>query len=221
MAGGAWRFKLTMIRLLIADDHSLMREGVKQLISLSDDVIVVGEAESGEQVMKLVRGGGFDLVLLDMSMPSVSGVDLIAWIHVHNPSLPILVLSMHNEPKVVTRALQAGASGYLTKDSDPKNLMVAIRKVAAGGQFVDPRLVERIAFKGSADHRVPSHLKLTERELQILRLLVRGISSNQIAEELLISNKTVSTHKVRLMKKMDLHNNADLMRYAVVHGLVE
>ena len=212
---------MTMIRLLIADDHALMREGVKQLIALSNDVVVAGEADNGEQVMALLRGGGFDLVLLDMTMPGVSGADLISWIRAHNPSLPILVLSMHNEPRVIMRALQAGASGYLTKDNDPRNLMIGIRKVGAGGQFIDPQLAEQMAFHGSAFGQSPPHSRLSGRELHILRLLVRGTSINKIAEELLISNKTVSTHKARLMQKMDIQSNAGLVRYAVAHGLVE
>jgi DNA-binding NarL/FixJ family response regulator len=212
--------ELVKIRILIADDHALMREGVKQLIALSSDVDVVAEAENGEQVMELLPGGGFDLILLDMTMPGVSGVDLISWIRVHNPSLPILVLSMHNEPRVVMRALQAGASGYLTKDNDPRHLMMGIRKVAAGGQFIDPQLAEQMAFKGSAVGQSPPHARLTGRELHILRLLVGGTSINKIAEELLISNKTVSTHKARLMQKMDIQSNAELVRYAVAHGLV-
>ena len=210
-----------MIRILIADDHALMREGVKQLIALSSDVVVAGEADNGEQVMALLRGGGFDLVLLDMTMPGVSGADLISWIRAHNPSLPILVLSMHNEPRVIMRALQAGASGYLTKDNDPRNLMIGIRKVGAGGQFIDPQLAEQMAFHGSAFGQSPPHSRLSGRELHILRLLVRGTSINKIAEELLISNKTVSTHKARLMQKMDIQSNAGLVRYAVAHGLVE
>lgn len=213
---------MTIIRLLIADDHALMREGVKQLIALSSDVVVAAEAENGGQVMDLLRGGGFfDLVLLDMTMPGVSGIDLISWIRVHNPTLPILVLSMLNEPKVITRALQSGASGYLTKDTDPQNLVMAIRKVAVGGQFIDLLLAEQVAFKGGVLDQCPSHQRLTERELHILRLLVRGMSVNKIAEELSISNKTVSTYKARLMKKMDIPSNAELVRYAVAHGLVE
>jgi DNA-binding NarL/FixJ family response regulator len=210
-----------MIRLLIADDHVLMREGLKQLIALSNDVVVAAEAQNGGQVMELLRGGGVDLVVLDMVMPGVSGEDLISWIRAHDPVLPILVLSMHNEPNIIMRARQAGASGYLTKDNDPNYLMTAIRKVAAGEQFFDPLLAEEMAFKGTAFSQSPSHLKLTGRELQILRLLVRGISINKIAEELSISNKTVSTHKVRLMKKMDIRNNVELVRYAVAHGLLE
>lgn len=212
---------MAKIRLLIADDHALMREGVKQLIALSDDVVVAAEAENGEQVKELVREGTFDLALLDMSMPGVSGVDLISWMRAHHPALPVLVLSMHDESQVIARALHAGASGYVTKDNDPQNLMTAIRKVAAGGQFVDSRLAEHLAFKQSPLGQSVPHMRLSERELHILRLLVRGSSINAIADELSISNKTVSSHKTRLMQKMGISSNAELVRYAVAHGLVE
>lgn len=210
------------LKLLIADDHALMREGIKQLIALNQDVVVTAVAENGPQVMDVLRAGGrYDLILLDMTMPGVSGVDLIAWIRAFSPSLPILVLSMHNEPKIIMRAIQSGASGYLCKDSDPQELMTAIRKVADGGQFIDPRLVEQMAFKESPFNQKLPHQKLTERELHILRLLAGGTSSNKISEMLAISNKTVSSHKARLMQKMGIHSNAELVRYAVAHGLVE
>lgn len=210
-----------MIRLLIADDHALMREGVKQIVALSHDVVVAAEAENGAQVMELMREGAFDLMLLDLTMPDVSGVDLICWLHAKFPALPILVLSMHNEPTVVVRVLRAGATGYLTKDNNPQNLMAAIRKVAAGGQYIDPKLAERIAFAGSTQGDVPRHQRLTDRELHILRLLSSGESINNIAEALAISNKTVSSHKARLMEKMGIHSNAELVRYALAHGLVD
>lgn len=210
-----------MIRLLVADDHALMREGVKQIVALSDDVVVSAEAENGARVMELLREGAFDLMLLDLTMPDVSGVDLICWVQAKFPTLPILVLSMHNEPAVVLRVLRAGATGYLTKDNDPQDLMAAIRKAANGGQYIDPKLAERIAFAGSNDGQTPSHQRLTERELHILRLWSRGKSINNIAEELAISNKTVSTHKARLMEKMGIHSNAELVRYALAHGLVD
>lgn len=213
---------MTQLKLLIADDHALMREGIKQLIALNKDVVVAAVAENGGQVMDVLRGrDSFDLVLLDMTMPGVSGVDLIAWIRAFSPSLPILVLSMHNEPKIIMRALQAGASGYLCKDSDPQDLMTAIRKVSRGGQFIDPLLVEQMAFNESPFSQKSPHKKLTERELHILRLLVRGVSITKISEMLSISDKTVSSHKARLMRKMDIPSNAELVRYAVAHGLVE
>lgn len=213
--------ELTKIRLLIADDHALMREGVKQIVALSNDVVVVAEAENGAGVMAVLREGTFDLMLLDLTMPDVSGVDLICWVQAKFPNLPILVLSMHNEPAVAMRVLRAGATGYLTKDNNPQNLMAAIRKAAAGLQYIDPKLAEHIAFAGSTDGQTPRHQRLTDRELHILRMWSRGKSINNIAEELAISNKTVSTHKARLMEKMGIRSNAELVRYALAHGLVD
>lgn len=210
-----------MTRVLIADDHAIVREGLKQLFALDANVVVAGEAVNGAQVLETLREGVFDLVLLDMTMPGVSGVNLISRIRAQHGSPPILVLSMHNELQIARRALNAGASGYLTKDSRPEVLLMAIRKVAAGGRFIDPGLAEEMVFEaGGVDQRQPHEL-LSDREFHILRLLVRGMSINGIAEELAISNKTVSTHKARLMQKMNFYNNAELVRYAVDRGLIE
>ena len=211
-----------MIRVLIADDHAIVREGLKQLFALDGDVVVAGEAIDGAQVLETLRqDSSFDLVLLDMTMPGVSGVNLISRIRAQEGAPPILVLSMHNELQIARRALSAGASGYLTKDSRPDILIAAIRKVAAGGRFIDPGLAEQMVFDADgAGQRLPHEL-LSDREFNILRLLVRGMSVNDIAEELVISNKTVSTHKARLMQKMNFQNNAELVRYAVTHGLIE
>jgi DNA-binding NarL/FixJ family response regulator len=211
-----------MIRILIADDHAIVREGLKQLFALDSDVVVAGEAIDGAQVLETLRqGGSFDLVLLDMTMPGVSGVNLISRIRAQDGAPPILVLSMHNELQIARRALNAGASGYLTKDSRPDILITAIRRVAAGGRFIDPGLAEQMVFEaGGSGQRLPHEL-LSDREFNILRLLVRGKSVNDIAEELVISNKTVSTHKARLMQKMNFQNNAELVRYAVAHDLIE
>ena len=210
-----------MIRILIADDHAIVRGGLKQLLALTNDVEVAGEATNGEQVMEQLRNGCFDLVLLDMSMPGISGVDLIARIRIRDARLPILVLSMRNETQLVRRALKAGASGYLTKDNEPETLMAAISKTAAGGRFIDPLLVEQMVFGVDTPGLDQAHERLSNRECQILSLLARGKSVNQIADELTISNKTVSTHKARLMQKMNFHSNADLVRYGVAHGLLE
>jgi len=210
-----------MTRILIADDHAIVREGLKQLFALDGHIVVAGEAVNGAQVLETLREGVFDLVLLDMTMPGVSGVNLISRIRAQDGSPPILVLSMHNELQIARRALNAGASGYLTKDSRPEILLMAIRKVAAGGRFIDPVLAEEMVFEaGGPDQRQPHEL-LSDREFHILRLLVRGNSVNGIADELAISNKTVSTHKARLMQKMNFSNNAELVRYAVAHGLIE
>jgi DNA-binding NarL/FixJ family response regulator len=210
-----------MIKMLIADDHAIVREGLKQLFALNPDVLVAGEAVDGAQALETLRKGGFDLVLLDMTMPGVSGVNLISRIRAQDGAPPILVLSMHNELQIARRALAAGASGYLTKDSRPDILMAAIRKVATGGRFIDPVLAEQMMFEAGDTGMRPPHELLSDREFHILRLLVRGVSVNDVAEELSISNKTVSTHKARLMQKMNFRNNSELVRYAVAHGLVE
>lgn len=209
-----------MIRILIADDHAIVREGLKQLFALCADVSVAGEAMNGTQVLEAARNTEIDLLLLDMTMPGISGVELITRVRAENASIPILVLSMHNEPQIARRALAAGASGYLTKDSDPEMLLAAIRKVASGGRFIDPGLAESMVFDSGENGERPPHELLSEREFHILRLLVQGKSVNEIADELSISNKTVSTHKARLMQKLNFQNNAELVRYGIAHGLV-
>ncbi len=210
-----------MIRLLIADDHTIMREGLKRLFALASDLEVVGEAENGAQLLDRLRQDGVDLLLLDMSMPGISGEDLIARVHAHHPALPILVLSMHNETQIAQRALRAGARGYLTKDRDPETLLAAIRRVAAGQRFIDPDLAEQMALEASGLGQRADHECLTDRELQVLRLIARGMSVNHIADQLSISNKTVSTHKARMMEKMGFTSNADIVRYAMVHHLID
>jgi DNA-binding NarL/FixJ family response regulator len=210
-----------MIRLLIADDHAIVREGLKQLIALTQDMIVAAEASNSSEVLHLVRGGSFELLLLDMNMPSIASTELIGLIKTSQPALPILVYSMHNEVHVVTSALKAGASGYFSKNSDPKILMDAIRKVSSGGQYIDPVIAELMAFDSAFPQLKPPHTLLSERELEIFQLLVAGKSINEIAEKLFISNKTVSTHKTNLMEKMNIYNVADLVRYAVKYGLAK
>lgn len=208
-----------MIRLMIADDHAIMREGLKQLFSLTDDLQVVAEAENGAVLLDHLRRGDIDLLLLDMSMPGISGEDLLSRIHLHYRRLPILVLSMHNEAQIAQRALRAGASGYLTKDRDPETLLMAIRRVAAGGRYIDAGLAEQIAFAASGLGPHSQHDELTERELQVMCQLARGLSVMRIADELAISHKTVSTHKARLMEKMGFASTADIVRYVMVHRL--
>lgn len=210
-----------MIQLLLADDHALVREGLKQLFALTADITVTAEAVNGAQVLDAVHQGGFDLIVLDMTMPGIAGPDLVARIQAHSGHPPILILSMHNEPQVARRALAAGAVGYLTKDSDPAILLAAIRRIAAGGRFIDPALAEAMAFDVGHSHAGAGHQHLSDREYQILCLLARGKCVNEIAAELSISNKTVSTHKSRMMEKMAFVSNADLIRYAIDHKLVD
>lgn len=210
-----------MIRLLMAEDHAIVRGGLKQIFALSSDIRVVCEASNGAEVLQHVRNSKFDLLLLDMNMPGVSGVDLIGRVRATRQNLLILVLSMHNESQVVTRAFKAGASGYITKDCEPEKLMQAVRKVAEGQKYIDPVLAEQMAFDiAFPEQRLP-HASLSNREFEVLRLLAMGKCINEIAKQLVISNKTVSTHKMHLMKKMGLSSMAALVSYAIQHGLLE
>lgn len=210
-----------MIRVLLADDHAIVRSGLKQLLLLADDIQVTGEATDGAEVMDRLRTGCFDLILLDMSMPGISGIDLIARIRLQGNTTPILVLSMRNEIEMVRRTLGVGANGYLTKANEPEVLLAAIRKTVAGKRFIDPLLVDDMVFSLVEPDQRPPHEQLSDREFHIFRLLALGKTVNDIASELAISNKTVSTHKARLMQKMNLASNADLVRYGVEHGLIE
>jgi DNA-binding NarL/FixJ family response regulator len=210
-----------MIRLVIADDHAIVRGGLKQIFALMPDFEVVGEATHGGEVLERLRQAPFDLLLLDMNMPGICGAELISRVKAHQADLPILVLSMHNEPQVAARALKAGANGYITKDCEPDILMAAIRKVASRGKYIDPDLAERMVFDNTSSAQRPPHNLLSGRELEVFRLLTTGQSVNDIATQLAISNKTVSTHKVRLMEKLNLTSLADLMRYAMEHHLLD
>lgn len=210
-----------MIKVFIADDHAVVRGGLKQLFALMGDIVVAGEAADGGELLEKLRHGQFDLLLLDLTMPGVSGVNLITRVRAQHAKLPILVLSMHNELQVAKRVLQAGASGYVSKGSMQDTLMDAVRKVAAGGRFVDPLIAEQMMFEKNVPGEQAPHERLSERELLILKLFARGRGVNEIAAELFISNKTVSTHKARLMQKMNFQNNAELVRYAADHSLVE
>lgn len=208
-----------MIRIIVADDHAMVRGGLKHIVATTSDIEVVGEATRGDEVLALLGQLPIDLLLLDMNMPGLSGIELIRRLHEDKPALPILILSMHNEVQVVTRALKAGASGYVIKDSEPEILLLAIRKIAAGGKYIDPALVDALVFDAS-DRESLSHESLSEREFQILKMIAAGCALGNIANQLYLSPKTVSTHKMRLMQKLGIDNNADLIRYATQHGIV-
>jgi DNA-binding NarL/FixJ family response regulator len=205
---------------LIADDHALVRGGLKQIFALVKDFEVVGEAASGDEVLERLRQLPCDLLLMDLNMPGISGADLIAEIKVHHGNLPILVLSMHNEPQVAARMLKAGAGGYITKDCEPEVLLDAIRTVAAHGNYIDPVIAAKMVFESPAAQQKPLHVSLSERELEIFHLLTAGHSLTAIGTQLFISSKTVSTHKARLMEKLKVDNMAGLMRYAMEHDLL-
>lgn len=209
-----------MIRLVIVDDHAIVRHGLKQLLALAPDIVVVGEAGGGEELQTVLAQTACDVVLLDMNMPGLAGVDLIKWMRTTYPDLPALVLSMHAEGQIASRALKAGARGYLTKDSEPEILVGAIRKVSKGGKFIDAALVETLVFDHDAEISAP-HTGLSERELQVFLLLAAGKTISEIANDLFLSIKTVSTHKFRLMRKMNLQTSTDLVRYAIRHELID
>jgi DNA-binding NarL/FixJ family response regulator len=198
-----------------------MREGLKQLFTLEPELEVIAEAASGAEVLAALRVSPVDLLLLDISMPGISGADLIHRVRARQPWLPILVLSMHSETHFARYALKAGAAGYITKDHHPTMLLAAIRKVAAGGRFIDPQIAERMVFDTQEPPQRPPHETLSAREFAILRLLVGGNSVNEIAAEFAISSKTVSTHKARLMQKLNCLNNAQLVKYAISHQLTD
>lgn len=210
------------IRLLLAEDHALVREGFKRLFALTPDIAVVAEAFNGDQVLKALQGGNFDLIMLDMTMPGLCGPDLIARIRDQPGAPPILVVSMHNEPQIARHAIAAGANGYITKDNNPELLLAALRKVAYGSRFIDPAIAEAIAFDSTPTvWERPPHENLSNREQQIFAMLAEGATVNEIAEQLAISNKTVSTHKARLMEKLGLTSMADLVRYAISNKLAK
>jgi len=208
-----------MIRVVIADDHTILREGLRQLLGSADDIDVVGEAADGHEVMARVRNDEFDVLLLDMSMPGRSGIELIKLVKSERPKLRVLVLSMHEEHQYAVRAIKAGASGYVTKDSAATQLVSAIRKVAAGGAFITAEVAEQLALGAMPDADGPLHSKLSDREYEVFQLLVAGVSVTDIGTRLNLSAKTVSTHKARLMEKLGIENQADLVRYSMRHRL--
>ncbi|MET0517451.1 MAG: response regulator transcription factor [Burkholderiaceae bacterium] len=207
------------MRILLADDHALIRAGFKRLFGQTADIQVVGEAADGAQVLERLRGGDVDLLLLDLDMPGLSGADLIRRVRAHHPRVAVLVLSLHDEVEMARCTLAAGARGYLTKDQEPAALLAGLRKVAAGGRALNPALAERLALRTVMP--APAHRRLSTRELQILGLLSRGLGVCDIASRLLISHKTVSTHKARLMEKMEFDNTAELILYGLSRGFDE
>lgn len=210
-----------MIRIVMADDHAIVREGLKRIVGEVADLQVVGEAADGTEVMQRVRELDFDVLVLDLSMPGRSGMELIKLVKSEKPKLRILVLSMHQETQYAVRAIKSGASGYLTKESAPAQLEQAIRKIAAGGAYISADVAEQLALGAMPGGQAAPHESLSDREFQVFRLLVDGVSVTDIANRLNLSVKTVSTHKSNLMQKLGLSNQSDLVRYAIKHGLGE
>lgn len=210
-----------MIKVLIADDHALVREGVKQILGMADGISIAGEATSGWEVLEKIHELPCKVLLLDVSMPGISSIDLIKRVKQEKPLLPILMLSIYSDGQLASRALKAGAAGYITKGSEPAMLVSAIRKVAAGGRYVDPELAEQMVLEFSLSEGRPPHELLSEREFQVFRQVLSGKHISEIASELSLSAKTVSTHKARLMRKLNVQNNADLIRYGMNHSLLD
>jgi DNA-binding NarL/FixJ family response regulator len=210
-----------MIRIVIADDHTLFRDGLRKILAGAPDMSVAGEARDGNEVLQRVRGDQFDVLVLDMSMPGKSGIELIKQVRGEKPKLRVLVLSMHAESQYAVRAIRAGAAGYMTKETASDQLIAAIRKVAAGGAFISPAAAEQFALGSMPDHDGPPHTALSDREFQVFQLLVRGISGTDIAGQLHLSVKTISTHKASIMRKMGMANQSELIRYALSYGLLD
>ena len=210
-----------MIRIVLADDHTIVREGLKQILTAAPDFEVVAEAANGHEAMAHVRALDFDVLLLDMSMPGKSGIDLIRQVHDEKPRIKVLILSMHEEHQYAVRAIRAGASGYLTKESASRQLVEAIRKVASGGAFISAEVAQQLALGAMPGATGPLHGALSDREYQVFLLIAQGKSISDIAEGLNLSVKTVSTHKAKILEKMNLQTAGDLIRYALAHRLVE
>ena len=204
-----------MTRVLLADDHQIVRDGLKRILGATTDLEVAGEAGDGDELLRLVRAGDYDVAVVDMSMPGVSGVGLIKRLQSEKPKLGILVLSMHGESQYAARVLKAGASGYLNKDCAAEQLVGAIRKIATGGVHIGEAAAASLVAAEKAPHEA-----LSDREFEVLRLLVEGLGPTEIGERLHLSVKTVSTHKTRILEKLNLGSTAELVRYALEHKLV-
>ena len=210
-----------MIKILIVDDHAIVREGLKQILAETPDMDVADEACNGREAFEKVWESEYDVVVLDISMPGASGLEVLKQIRGVRPQLPVLILSIHPEGQYAVRALRAGASGYLTKESAPDELIEAVRKVSRGGKYISPALAERLAFDLEAGAYKPLHESLSDREYQVLCLIASGKRVKDVGEELCLSVKTISTYRSRILEKMKMKNNAELTYYAIKHELVE
>jgi two-component system invasion response regulator UvrY len=209
-----------VIKVLLADDHPVVRYGLRQILGEASDVFVGAEAGSAPEVMQRVQEQRWDVIILDISMPGGNGIDLIGEIRRERPEARVLILTMHSEEQYAVRAIKAGAAGYLNKESAPEKLTEALRKIAAGGRYVSAELAEALAVLVSGDAKGSAHERLSNREFEILKLLASGKTVSQVAHELTLSVKTISTHRMRILKKMEMKTNAELTHYAVRNGLV-
>ena len=210
-----------MIKILIADDHAIVREGLKQIVAETSDMVVSDEASTGHEALNKALKNDYDVVVLDITMPGMSGLDVLKQIESERPDLPVLVLSMHPAEQYAVRCLKAGASGYLTKESAPDELTAAIRKISQGKKYVTASLAEKLALDLEVRTEKLPHETLSDREYQVMCMIASGKTIKGIAEELFLSEKTISTYRVRILEKMNMKTNAELTYYAIKHGLVE
>lgn len=210
-----------MIKVIIADDHKMFREGLKQILREAQDIAIVDEAESGQETLNKIYNNGFDLLILDIAMPGLSGLDVLKELKANKSRLSILILSMYPEEQYALRAIKAGASGYITKASAPDELIEAIRKISRGGTYISSSIAEKLLFSLKDDSEKLPHEALSNREYQILKMIASGKTASQIADELCLSIKTISTYRARILEKMNLKNNAELIHYAIKHNLIE
>jgi two-component system invasion response regulator UvrY len=210
-----------MIKILIADDHRMFREGLKHILAEYPDLVVADEANNGQEVLDKIWKNNYDMVLLDITMPGMTGLEALKQLKNDRPKLPVLILSMHPEEQYAIRVLRAGASGYLTKESAPDELITAIRKISQGRKYITPSLAERLASEFEADSEKPLHDILSDREYQVLRMIAAGKTVKYIAKELSLSIKTVSTYRTRIMEKMNMKTNAEVMHYVIKHQLLD
>jgi DNA-binding NarL/FixJ family response regulator len=209
-----------VIRILVVDDHSVVRQGIKQIVADSPDIEIVGEAASGQEALELVRSGSFDLIILDISMPGQNGLDILRELKAESPALKVIILSMYPEEQYAIRSLRDGSSAYLTKGSPPEELILAIRTVASGKRYITPSVADRLATYIEDSSQRPPHETLSDREMEVLVLIGSGKQVSDIAVELNLSIKTVSTYRSRILLKMNMETNAQLIRYSLQHGLV-
>jgi DNA-binding NarL/FixJ family response regulator len=210
-----------MIRVIVADDHPVVRQGLRQIVEASEDIVVAGEATDGRDVLDVTVKHPADILLLDLSMPGLDGLDVLKQLRHDRVEIPVLVLTMHSEDEFALRAFKAGASGYLTKDSAPTELVAAIRRVVAGGRYVGPRLAEKLAGYLSREGERPLHERLSDREYQVLRMIAAGKTTREIAETLSLSIKTIGTYRARILEKMGMRTSAELIAYAVRQDLAD
>jgi len=209
-----------MIRVAIADDHPVVRHGIKRILEEEADMAVVAEAANGQELLQKIEQSPCDCVLLDIGMPGRDGLDTLTYLRRSYPKLPVLILSVYPEDQFGPRVLKSGAAGYMNKETACDQLVKAIRKVCAGGKYVSPTLAEKIASDLAADNNLPPHEKLSDREFQVMRLIGSGKTVGQIARELCLSEKTISTHRARILEKMEMTTNAQLTYYAIHNDLV-